>query len=375
MGATITFPGTNLNSAVIIPALNPQPGLVDFVKELLGQGFPRIIVVDDGSASAYKYIFQEIAALENCTVLTHEINQGKGRALKTAFAHVRDYFPWLDGVVTADADGQHAVEDICRIAGILAEHKNFLVLGVRNFREKHVPRRSFIGNTLTSHVFRFLYGVKLHDTQTGLRGIPLRELAWMIDMAGERYEYELNMLIKAKYQKVRILTIPIRTIYYNNNAHSHYSTFKDSIPIFFCLISGLLKYSGSTAISGIIDTVSFYILNTLLLAHFAAAARLLPSTAIARLLSSLCNFTINRKLIFAVEKDNLAGSQLRYYSLCLIQMLTSYILVYYFSLQWTVNESVIKLFVDFFLGCISYQVQLHWVFRNKYAETTTITGI
>lgn len=227
-----------LNSAVIIPALNPVPELAGLVRELLNRGIPKVIVVNDGSGSTYGSIFKEIEKLENCIVLVHKINRGKGRALKTAFSYFLKHFPDLSGVVTADADGQHSADDICNICGILSNVQNSIVLGVRNFREKNVPKRSYIGNTVTSHIFRLLYGSRLHDTQTGLRGIPSPELSWMVEIAGERYDFEINMLIRARHRKLGFKTVPIKTLYFNNNSGSHYNTIKDSFRILKILISG-----------------------------------------------------------------------------------------------------------------------------------------
>lgn len=233
-------PGT-IHCAVVIPALNPIPGVVDMIRSLLAYGVPRIIVVNDGSDASFQDTFERIAQIERCVVLTHSTNQGKGRALKTAFRYFMDHCPDLDGVVTADADGQHSVEDICNIGGRLSSGVGTLILGVRNFKEENVPPRSYIGNSITSLLFRLLYGSRLNDTQTGLRGIPAKELSWMADLKGERYEYELNMLIKARRRQLDFTLIPIKTVYFDHNAGSHYSTVKDSARIFRILIAGLSK--------------------------------------------------------------------------------------------------------------------------------------
>ncbi|MGI6345217.1 MAG: glycosyltransferase family 2 protein [Bacillota bacterium] len=229
------------NYAVIIPALNPIPGMVDLVRQLLQQGVAQVIVVNDGSDESYDPIFDAVEKMDNCAVLRHPINRGKGRALKTAFAHVLKHHQQLDGVVTADADGQHTIDDICKIGERLAAEQESLILGVRNFQEENVPLRSYIGNTLTSRVFHWWYGVELHDTQTGLRGIPLQAISWMVDLEGERYDLEINMLIHAKRHNLKLLTIPIATVYYDNNANSHYSTIGDSLFILWRLILGLIK--------------------------------------------------------------------------------------------------------------------------------------
>ncbi len=230
-----------INCAVIIPSLNPIPELPDFVQELLSMGVSEVIVVNDGSDYKYEYIFEALKQISHCTVLTHEVNRGKGRALKTAFSFFLEHFSYMNGVVTADADGQHSVEDICNLCNILSVKKEVLILGVRDFHENNVPKRSYIGNMLTSTIFHLLYGCKLNDTQTGLRGISTKELPEMIGLKGERYDYEINMLIKARTINLKLYTVPIKTLYFDNNSGSHYSTVKDSIFIFFRLILGLIE--------------------------------------------------------------------------------------------------------------------------------------
>lgn len=231
------------NLAVIIPALNPEEALIDYVKSLLTKGFREIIVINDGSRESRKYIFSRLEKLNHCTVLTHKINRGKGRALKTGFQYFLEYFSELHGVVTADADGQHAVDDVCKVAQKLQEVKNELVLGIRNFKEAHVPRRSYIGNTITSFAFQLLFRQKLVDTQTGLRAIPTQEISRMIHLRGERYEYEMNMLIYAKKTNLPIAEVTIQTIYHNNNQGSYYQTIRDSWKIFRKLVSGLIYFN------------------------------------------------------------------------------------------------------------------------------------
>jgi len=124
-----------VNSAVVIPALNPIPNLADFVRKLIEHGIPQVIVINDGSDSSFDDVFRKVEQLEHCTVLTHKKNRGQGRALKTAFSYFIEHYSYLDGVVTADADGQHMTEDICKICERLSLKQNSLVLGVRNFKE------------------------------------------------------------------------------------------------------------------------------------------------------------------------------------------------------------------------------------------------
>ena len=156
----------------VIPALNPEPQVAPYVSALLRRGF-RQVVVDDGSDGSCGETFRALEGTHGCTVLHHERNLGKGRALKTAFAHILNCPLWEgSAVVTADADGQHGLNDVCAVAAAAAEEEKRLVMGVRDLGLPSVPTRSKLGNRATSWAFHLLYGMRLEDTQTGLRGIP-----------------------------------------------------------------------------------------------------------------------------------------------------------------------------------------------------------
>ena len=207
---------------VVIPALCPDPEVTDYVSALLEKGFRQVVVVDDGSGPTCAATFLKLEHMPGCTVLRHEKNLGKGRALKTAFAHILNCPLWEgSAVVTADADGQHSVEDVCAVAAATTEEKRRLVLGVRDLSLPNVPTRSKIGNRVTSWAFHLLYGARLADTQTGLRGVPWKMLRWCAGIEGDRFEYEMNMLIKAAREHVELRQVSIEVIYYNNNAGTH----------------------------------------------------------------------------------------------------------------------------------------------------------
>lgn len=223
---------------VIIPALNPPHELINYIYDLLNQNVSQIVVVNDGSSTHCNSLFNEILHIQNCTVLTHETNRGKGRALKTAFQHVLNHCN-VEGVITADADGQHSVQDVIKMGRALSNVQDGILLGVRDFDQDYVPARSYIGNKLTCFLFNFLFKIKLIDTQTGLRGIPINLLPILLDLEGERYEYEMNMLIALAKRKLPIQQLPIQTIYLNKNKSSYYHPIKDSYKIFSMILSGI----------------------------------------------------------------------------------------------------------------------------------------
>jgi putative flippase GtrA len=357
--------------AIIIPALNPNTSLIEYVKSLLKNGVAHIIVVNDGSKMELEHIFEELEQLVGCTVLIHEGNKGKGRALKTAFSYFLQHYGHLAGVVTADADGQHSVQDVCKIADCLITLKEGMILGVRDFSSEGVPAKSLIGNRITSFFFRYLYGYRLDDTQTGLRGIKTKEIASILALKGERYEYEINMLIHARKRKVNIKQIPIETIYFNNNTGTYYQPFKDSVKVFTKLFSGLINFSLSTLLAGIVDISIFIILNHLLLSIFPLEIRLFLATCLARLISATSNFYMNRNHVFYTQ-NKLLQSITRYYTLCIGIMLMSYLLLTLSNVFLGTDVIIAKICIDILLGLISYKVQLHWVFNKQMATENEV---
>jgi len=230
---------------LIIPAYNPPFYFVDYVKDLVENGFEYILVVDDGSRDESQKIFETIKSLggSGLEVLVHDKNMGKGRALKDAFKWVLDKQDILGphlGVLCLDSDGQHLVEDVVKLDKIMtADHlwdrglfESTIYLGRRNFDEACVPFRNRYGNKFTRYIFRLLFGVKVGDSQTGMRGLPLGALSDFKDLDGDRFEYEMNMLIEASRLAYRIKEGDIKTHYVRDNSESHFRVFVDSFKIY-----------------------------------------------------------------------------------------------------------------------------------------------
>ena len=350
---------------VVIPALDPDGALPGYAASLLERGAEQVVVVDDGSGPACQAVFRKLEEMDGCAVLRHACNQGKGRAMKDAFAYIAGQERWRGcAVVTADADGQHCVDDVCAVGQAAREETGCLVLGVRDLTLSQVPKRSRLGNRMSSWGFHALYGVRLGDTQTGLRGIPWPLLKWCCGIKGERYEYEMNMLVRAAREQVELRQIPIQVIYYNNNEGSHLRALRDSWRVFVVLISGLGWYTASSALSAITDVAAFWLCS-------AAVFRFLPeltcywwSTLTARTLSSALNYTLNRRYVFGGASGG--GTLVRYYCLWGCQLLCSYLLLLGLNrLLPGVWPTVNKALGDIILALCSYQIQMHWVFRNE----------
>ena len=227
-------------SAVVIPTYNPEQKFVSYVEELIDAGIATIIIVDDGSIQETQHVFRKLKELPECEILIREQNRGKGAGLKTAFRYIRETFTDEITFVTADSDGQHAIQDVVRLLHELKKETHGIVLGVRDFNLAHVPGKNAFGNKLTSRVFAWLFGKYISDTQTGLRGFHSLDIPWLLAIKGERFEYEMNMLIVAVHENISLVEIPIQTLYFGEERVTHYKTFRDSWRIAKQLIIGLI---------------------------------------------------------------------------------------------------------------------------------------
>jgi glycosyltransferase involved in cell wall biosynthesis len=226
---------------ILIPAYKPvYDQMIPFIEELK-RDYDKIVCVDDGGGETFSPVFDECKRL-GCFVLTHEVNRGKGAALKTGIAYIRRELSDAKGVITADCDGQHTPEDIKKVTEALYGHPDDMIIGGRKF-DKNVPFRSQAGNTFTRVLYKLATGISIYDTQTGLRGFPMSLLPELETLEGDRYEYEMNMLLKMKYRHILFLEQPITTVYDPEDYSSHYNAVKDSWRIFKVMFRGLFDRS------------------------------------------------------------------------------------------------------------------------------------
>ena len=216
---------------VLIPTFNPDIKIMrEFINELTKK-FKNIVIVNDGCREEYNDFFKELEKYK-FPILQHDVNKGKGRAIKTGFEYILKNYKNIIGTITADCDGQHCVQDIEKCAVQLRKTPKDLIIGCRNFDEKQVPTKRKIANKITRQVFYFFVGTKLSDTQSGLRGFGTDLMQKFLNTAGERYEYEMNMLIDCKTYGIKIKEVPIQTIYIDKNETSHFNPVIDSFKIY-----------------------------------------------------------------------------------------------------------------------------------------------
>jgi glycosyltransferase involved in cell wall biosynthesis len=350
---------------LLIPAHRPSAVLPQLIEEIrtadrLGQ-LQSIIVVDDGSGPEFRPTFAAVEAQKGVTVLRHAVNLGKGAALKTGFNHALLAFPDAAGVVTADADGQHAADDILRVAQALSENPHEMVLGVRGF-SGNVPLRNRLGNGITRRVFQAFTGVRIADTQTGLRGWPQSSCRECLPIAINGYDFELECLLRAHNSigttSASIRQVPIKTIYLDQNRNSHFNPIRDSMRIYFVFI----RYCGASILSAIIDSLFFYLV-------YSAAGNLLASQVTGRAVATAVAFVVNRKLVFHSDA-NVAASLAKYLTLVSATGFVSYSMLSY--LHQIIGFPVIpsKLIAEGLLFIANFSIQRQIVFvRSKLSRS------
>lgn len=349
---------------LLIPALDPDERLLRLAAELKGCGFDNILIVNDGSDKSCREYFEKARSEYGCIIFEHYRNYGKGRALKNGFNHILSGYPGIKGIITVDSDGQHRTEDVVKCAEILNRNadKNVIVLGCRDFSEKNIPPRSKFGNNLTKRVLRYLCGINVSDTQTGLRGFTRRSADLYLDTAGERYEYEMNMIIESESNNTDIIEYKIETIYIDNNASSHFNPLKDSLRIY----RQFFKYMIASLSSFVIDISLFHVFAGVLSVVFPVYY-IFISTYGARFVSSVFNFLINHNKVFN-SKAPLTSSAVRYICLAVVQAGVSAAVVSLISKGFGFNETIVKIFTDTVLFIFSYKIQQIFVFKNKKTD-------
>ena len=336
----------------LIPAYQPSVQMLRLISELCSRDFD-VIVVDDGSGSDYEYIFH-IASL-SARVLRHNSNRGKGEALKTGMTYIKSRFTSPYAVVTADADGQHLIGDIVRVCDEALQYRGSLVLGSRRF-DKDVPLKSKLGNSITRVVFKLSSGMSVYDTQTGLRAFSDKLIDRLLKIDGSRFEYEMNVLMELSREKTELREVTIETVYMNKNAASHFNPIKDSYRIY----REILKFSASSLLSFLLDYGLFCLLSAL------TGAVLLPNV-IARICSSILNFTLNKKIVFR-SKEKLLFEAVKYFSLVIVILIANS-LVLRALISFGINTFAAKIITELTMFSLSFAMQHSFVFKKRRLHT------
>lgn len=339
------------HSIALVPAYQPGKALVEVAASLLSGGhFDALLVVDDGSGAEYGEIFSALERM-GCHVLRHYVNLGKGMALRTGLNYAAVHYPDLAGIVTFDADGQHLPKDIEAVGAALLREPGALIMGVRRFG-RGIPLRSYLGNTITRSMLALLGGIRVSDTQTGLRGIPLRFVPEVLRLFTMGYDFELDMLMHAKQTGIPIVEVPIETVYLNANAGSHFNPLLDSMKIYLVF----LRFNISSLLTAAIDYLIFSIciINGL---------SILSGIICGRIIAGYVNFTINKKYVFKSDKNHFSTVS-AYVITVVLSALIGWICIECMVKEFSMNVYLAKVIMEFVLYIFNFIIQRDFVFSK-----------
>lgn len=342
---------------ILIPTLEPSLALVELIESLQTE-LPacRILIVDDGSGPEYQTVFNALDR-RNVTVIGYGINRGKGYALRTGFEwcmqHASD-----EVVVCADSDGQHRPEDIAKVGEAARAHPEAVVLGVREFVGK-VPVRSRFGNWATAAFFRLATGVKIRDTQTGLRAYGPGQLGRLLAVPGDRFEWELNALLATADSGQEIIQVQIDTVYEDGNAGSHFRPVTDSARVFRPLLSFGAVGFGCWALEMFVFVVLASVLG------LSGPVGLAFAVVASRVASGVVNFLANKSRVFGdTSRDRIKRQAVQYVALAVALLSITIVGVEILTLiglaPW-----IAKVIMDVSCFVLSFSVQRRWIFRRQ----------
>ena len=336
-----------MKKIILIPSYEPDQKLIELVKNINKEKFD-IIIVNDGSNKEYTNIFNEVS--KYAKVISYTTNKGKGYALKKGLSYIKNNYNENYIIITMDSDGQHRIEDAIKLSKYIEKNPYSLALGMR-IRNNDTPLRSKIGNYITKLIYKLTTGLDVYDTQTGLRSFSNKLINKMLEIKGDRFEYEMNVLLECAKEKINIHEIKIKTIYIENNAHSHFKTIKDS----YLVYKEILKFSLSSITSFCIDYLLYSILIIL-------GLNISLSTIIARIISATTNYIINKKIVFK-SNNNKYKSLIEYIALASIILLLNIIIINILVLY--INKFIAKLITELLLFIMSLIIQKKIIFKNN----------
>jgi glycosyltransferase involved in cell wall biosynthesis len=354
--------------AILIPAYQPEPALltlVDELSELLLAIETRvpIYVVNDGSHEVCAPIFEALAQKQGVVVVNHATNLGKGAALKTGFNTILTSRLNVTSIVTADADGQHAPGDIVNVVKAATQHPELLYLGTRQFDDS-VPSRSRIGNVITRSVTRFLTGLTISDTQTGLRALPRSLCLEALRIPLNGYDFEMECLVTFQRTSANpkgIREIPIRTLYVDGNRGSHFNPLIDSMRIYFVF----LRYLTGSLLTFATDYAVFVVTYT-------QTGSIGLGVALARAVATFVSFFFNRQAVFRAN-GKVAPAFMRFLLLVVAMGCLSYLATSFLTHTGGISAPLSKLLVEAMLFFASFALNKIFVFGRQAKDDATST--
>jgi putative flippase GtrA len=338
---------------LVIPAYKPNYNLIDLVYQLISISNVNILIVDDGSPNIYSQIFELIDEFNETLIIKNQKNLGKGASLKKAFRYLlRTYNKKINGVITADADGQHDAFDINKLILKSKKFSEALIIGTRNFSNKNIPFRSKFGNILTKEVFFVITRKFISDTQSGLRYIPKKIMVASLDIPYNQYDFEQEFLLRVATINSAVHYVTIKTIYKKENISSHFRPIIDSLRIYYVFI----RHTLTSIFTSFIDYLAF------IFCYFSTGS-ILTSIVTGRFISLIFNFTFSKKYVYKFSNLN-NKITLKYLLIVVLMTTISYFSISLLNTQFDLNVIISKIIIESIFFLINFLNMRFIVFRK-----------
>jgi len=234
------IPKNTKEICVVVPTYNNAVFLKSTLDDIL-QFCENVIVINDGSTDNTEEILKIFA--EKITVFSYSKNKGKGFALRCGFDIAKNQ--GFRYAITMDSDGQHRGEDLSLFYQEITQNSDSVIIGSRVLKQKNMPAGNTFANKFSNFWFTIQTGKRLPDTQTGFRLYPLKKMRRMRPFLN-RYEAELELLVRLAWRNVKIIPIKIN-VNYPDNRITHFRPFADFLRIsilntFLCVFAVFYGY-------------------------------------------------------------------------------------------------------------------------------------
>ena len=355
------------NAVIVIPALNPPATFPAYVEALIGEGFRRIVVVNDGSRTDKLPVFFKVKRL-GAVVIDHRQNMGQGAALRTGFQYYLDHFQGQsDGVITLNADRQIPAADAAKIASSLHNEQEMgsfaLVVGTRNLLGKNVSDYDYNMGGVMKLLYHMLMGVRLNDPLSGVFGIPDLRVRQCLDIGGDGYSYATSMTMS--FEKIGFVQVPVSYVNYEEGVEPAFRKVKDTIWILFTIFRKFIFYSITSLSASILDVILFGIFTSVTFRGNPMA--IIYSTICARVISAFVNYLLTKRFVFHFKSDSAqetTKSAGAFFLLSAMQCICSALAVSAMKFLLGGNAVGIKVFVDAALFFVSYKIQHKYIFKD-----------
>lgn len=330
----------NSEMVILMPVYNPDERIVNYVKKLKENNY-QVVLINDGSKSEYHSLFEKM--VHDCKIISYPFFKGKGYAIKEGIHYIKEHLQDKKGIIILE--NEYDLIHINHIRTLI--NKNSQKMWVVHHK----------GKRFLTKLFSMIYNKEFIDVDSELFAFSMNYIDQM--MAVDENCYEVQSLIQSVQNNQEIEEIQLE------NKQEPFHLKNKTIQIMYVIFLHLIRFISSSIISSVIDVLLAWILLDILKLWMTSDFwRIALSSLIARILSTIVNYVINKKYVFK-GKNNSKQTAIRFLILTIVITILSTLFVYAASSLHIMSEKLAKPVGDLLLFLLSYSAQTKWVFKNN----------